>query len=120
MDLLKLKEDLEQNMLGRGVLKAASVLYGWGAKFNLAAYENGWKSSKSVNSRVVCIGNITAGGTGKTTAVLLAATTLAKEGVRVAIVSRGYKRQQKSDGPVVLFDNPDADWRLAGDRKSVV
>ncbi|MDO5765072.1 MAG: tetraacyldisaccharide 4'-kinase, partial [Elusimicrobiales bacterium] len=115
MDLLKLKEDLEQNMLGRGVLKAASVLYGLGAKFNLAAYENGWKSSKSVNSRVVCIGNITAGGTGKTTAVLLAATTLAKEGVRVAIVSRGYKRQQKSDGPVVLFDNPDADWRLAGD-----
>ena len=52
---------------------------------------------------MVCIGNITAGGTGKTTAVLLAATALAKEGIRVAIVSRGYKRQQKSDDVVVLF-----------------
>ncbi|MGN0024651.1 MAG: tetraacyldisaccharide 4'-kinase [Candidatus Avelusimicrobium sp.] len=115
MDLLQLKEELEQNFLGRVVLKAASALYGAGVKLNLAAYEHGWKSAKSVNSRVVCIGNITAGGTGKTTAVLLAATALAKEGVRVSIVSRGYKRQQKTEGPVVLFDNPDADWRMAGD-----
>ena len=115
MDLLKLKEDLEENALGRGVLMAASKIYGAGAWLDRAAYENGWKTSKSVNSRVVCIGNITAGGTGKTTAVLLAATTLAKEGIRVAIVSRGYKRQRKTEGPVVLFDNPDADWRLAGD-----
>lgn len=115
MDLLKLKEDLQKTALGRGVLLAASKIYGVGAWLDRAAYENGWKTSTSVNSRVVCIGNITAGGTGKTTAVLLAATTLAKEGIRVAIVSRGYKRQQKTDEPVVLFDNPDADWRLAGD-----
>ena len=115
MDLLSVKEKLENNFLGRGVLLAASKLYGVGAWFDRASYENGWKRSQSVNSRVVCIGNITAGGTGKTTAVLLAATTLAKEGVRVAIVSRGYKRQQKTQGPVVLFDNPDVDWRSAGD-----
>ena len=115
MDLLQLKEDLQQSSLGRGLLRGASKLYGWASWLNKTAYDNGWKTSKSVNSRVVCIGNITAGGTGKTTAVLLAATTLAKEGIRVAIVSRGYKRQQKSNEPVVLFDNPDADWRLAGD-----
>lgn len=115
MDLLKLKNSFENNFLGRGVLLAASKIYGVGAWLDRACYENGWKASKSVNSRVVCIGNITAGGTGKTTAVLLAATTLAKEGIRVAIVSRGYKRQQKTQGPVVLFDNPDVDWRSAGD-----
>ncbi len=115
MDLLKLKENLEKNFLGRSILLGASKLYGLGAWFDRACYENGWKRSQSVNSRVVCIGNITAGGTGKTTAVLLAATTLAKAGVRVAIVSRGYKRQQKTQGPVVLFDNPDVDWRSAGD-----
>ena len=115
MDLLKLKENLEKNFLGRSILLGASKLYGLGAWFDRACYENGWKRSRSVHSRVVCIGNITAGGTGKTTAVLLAATTLAKAGVRVAIVSRGYKRQQKTQGPVVLFDNPDVDWRSAGD-----
>ena len=115
MDLLAVKESLEQNLLGRGVLKAASKLYGVGSWAHRALYEHGLKNAESVNSRVVCIGNLTAGGTGKTTTVLLAATTLAKQGTRVAIISRGYKRQQKADGPVILFDNPDADWRLAGD-----
>ena len=115
MDLLNIKDRLTKNVIGRGILLAASKVYGLGVKLNQSAYANGWKQAKSVNSRVVCIGNITAGGTGKTTAVLLAATTLAKEGIRVAIVSRGYKRQEKTDRPVVLFDNPDADWRLAGD-----
>ncbi len=115
MDLLAIKNNLGQNSVGRGVLKAASTLYGVGAWAHRALYEHGLKTAESVNSRVVCIGNLTAGGTGKTTTVLLAATTLAKEGTRVAIVSRGYKRQQKNSGPVILFDNPDADWRLAGD-----
>lgn len=115
MDLVSLKESFEKNLLGRGILKAASKVYGVGAWAHRVLYEQGWKTAESVNSRVVCIGNLTAGGTGKTTTVLLAATTLAKQGTRVAIVSRGYKRQQKSDGPVILYDNPDADWRLAGD-----
>ena len=115
MDALTLREKLKQNWAGRLLLQGASKIYGAGAWLDRACYENGWKTVKTVNSRVVCIGNITAGGTGKTTAVLLAATALAKEGIRVAIVSRGYKRQQKSDDVVVLFDNPDADWRSAGD-----
>lgn len=115
MDALSLREKMKNNFLGRALLLAASKIYGLGAWLDRACYDNGWKTVKSVNSRVVCIGNITAGGTGKTTAVLLAATALAKEGLRVAIVSRGYKRQQKTDDVVVLFDNPDADWRSAGD-----
>ncbi len=115
MDLVVLKNKLEKNIVGRGVLKAASKAYGVGAWVHRALYEHTWKTAQSVNSRVVCIGNLTAGGTGKTTTVLLAATTLAKQGLRVAIVSRGYKRQQKAAGPVILYDNPDADWRLAGD-----
>lgn len=115
MDFQSWQERFLDNMAGRGLLLVASKLYGLGGSLNRLAYEKGWKASQRVNSRVVCIGNIAAGGTGKTTAVLLAATTLAKAGLRVAIVSRGYKRQQKSQGPVVLFDNPDADWRLAGD-----
>ena len=115
MDLIQLRDKLIQNPVGRGLLWTASKLYGAGVWLNQSAYANGWKTAKSVNSRVVCIGNITAGGTGKTTAVLLAATELAKAGIRVAIVSRGYKRREKTKEPVILFDNPDADWRSAGD-----
>lgn len=116
MDVLLIREKLKKTWAGKLLLRVASTLYGWGVKLNLFAYASGWKQSQSVNSRVVCIGNITAGGTGKTTAVLLAATALAKQGMRVSIVSRGYKRQQKhKEDVVILFDNPDADWRLAGD-----
>ena len=115
MDLVTLKEKLEKNCIGRGALWTASKAYGAIGALHRASYQNGWRTSQSVNSRVVCIGNISAGGTGKTTAVLLAATTLAQAGIRVAIVSRGYKRQQKADGPIILFDNPDVDWRAAGD-----
>ena len=116
MDFAAMREKWQKNWLGRTLLLAASKVYGVGVSLNRWAYENGWKASQAVNSRVVCVGNITAGGTGKTTAVLLAATTLAQEGFRVSIVSRGYKRQQKNkDDVVILFDNPDADWRLAGD-----
>ena len=115
MNLVNVKESLEHNCLGRSVLWTASKFYGLGGAIHRALYEKGWKRVQNVNSRVVCIGNITAGGTGKTTAVLLAATTLAKAGVRVAIVSRGYKRRQKTGKPVILFDNPETDWRSAGD-----
>lgn len=116
MNSLSLRDKLKDNWAGRLVLLLASKLYAAAAYLHRALYENGWKTVQSVNSRVVCFGNITAGGTGKTTAVLLAATTLAKAGLRVSIVSRGYKRQQKNkDEVVILFDNPDTDWQLAGD-----
>ena len=115
MDFAALREKLKNNWAGHLLLLICSKIYGLGVHLNLLAYENGLKISHSINSRVVCIGNITAGGTGKTTAVLLAAMALAKKNIRVSIVSRGYKRQQKSKDVVILFDNPDADWRLAGD-----
>lgn len=47
---------------------------------------------------VICVGNLTAGGTGKTPAVLALARRLAARGVRVAIVSRGHGGRAR--GPV--------------------
>lgn len=115
MDALSLREKFKNNTVGCWFLWLISKVYGFGVALNAWAYRKGWKASKNVNTRVVCIGNITAGGTGKTTAVLLAATELAQKDVRVSIVSRGYKRREKKKEVVVLFDNPDADWRSAGD-----
>jgi tetraacyldisaccharide 4'-kinase len=115
MDLSKLRESLLSNACGRFILGAAAFLYGCAVKLNLYFYEKGLKKAKRVNTRVVCIGNITAGGTGKTTAVLLAADALAKEGLRVAVASRGYKRSRKKNEVVVLFDQNLQDWRETGD-----
>lgn len=116
MDFEHFRDNLKNNFLGRGVLWVASQAYGLGAAANKFFYDNGWRKSNAVNTRVVCIGNITAGGTGKTTAVLLAARTLAQAGIRTSIVSRGYKREQKLKDPVVLFDDElENNWTTAGD-----
>lgn len=115
MDFAKFREGLLNSFAGRLLLRFAAFIYGLGVSFTLWAYRSGWFKSKSVNTRVVCIGNITAGGTGKTTAVLLAASKLSQGGVRTGIVSRGYKRSKKKGEVVVLFDKDLLNWQETGD-----
>jgi tetraacyldisaccharide 4'-kinase len=110
-----IREKMLKNIFGRTVLRFVSFLYGAAVKINLFAYGRKWRKTRVVNTRVVCIGNITAGGTGKTTAVMLAAGALAKSGLRVCVVSRGYKRSGGKKGVSVLFDRDSDGWREAGD-----
>ena len=53
--------------------------------------------------RIICVGNITVGGTGKTPAVQYLAKKYIKQGKRVGIVSRGYKGERKED-PLLVRD----------------
>jgi len=52
------------------------------------------KRSTKVNARVISIGNITWGGTGKTPLVIKAAQFLLEEGKKVAVLTRGYGRDE--------------------------
>jgi tetraacyldisaccharide 4'-kinase len=54
-------------------------------------YKLGLLKAEELKCRVICVGNITSGGTGKTPTVRLLADKLQKQGVRVVIISRGYK-----------------------------
>lgn len=65
----------------RGLLGAREWLYG-----------RGLLKSRALPCRVVSIGNLTVGGTGKTPAVEVAVQTLVALGHRPAVVSRGYGR----------------------------
>ncbi len=68
----------------------------------------------SLNCRVVSVGNITLGGTGKTPLVCLLAEMVQAAGYRVAVVSRGYKGNYHppfalvSDGQRVLMNAAEA------------
>lgn len=66
---------------------------------------------KIENVELICIGNISVGGTGKTPAVHFFVKKLQEQGKKVAVVSRGYKGKRKkepllvSDG-MVIFASP--------------
>lgn len=70
---------------------------------------------RSLSPAVVSVGNLTVGGTGKTPATLWLAQELVRHGYRVAILSRGYKRNRREpkllepsvDGTLALGDGDD-------------
>ncbi|MBI5200543.1 MAG: tetraacyldisaccharide 4'-kinase [Elusimicrobia bacterium] len=110
-----LRDRVRANFLGRPLLWAASWVYGAVALLRRFLYAHGVLPSKHAGPRTICIGNLTAGGTGKTTAVLLAAQTLRKKDLSVAILSRGYKRPEPGKEVLVLLKAEHPSWRQAGD-----
>jgi tetraacyldisaccharide 4'-kinase len=57
-------------------------------------YRTGAMRRYPLGIQVISIGNVTAGGTGKTPVTEIFARTLAAEGRKVAILSRGYRRKE--------------------------
>jgi tetraacyldisaccharide 4'-kinase len=82
------------------LLAGAALAYRGGLAARDAAYTLGLWRTRSLACRVVAVGNLTVGGTGKTPLVELIAGGLAARGRRVAIVSRGYGR--RTTEPVVV------------------
>lgn len=64
-------------------------------------YQRGVLRSARLPRPVVSIGNISAGGAGKTPAVIALANELAGRGIRAAVLTRGYGRSSGSPGGVV-------------------
>ncbi len=106
---------IRRNWAGRLVLLVLSWLYGAVTLLRRFLYAQGVLPSSHPGPRTICIGNLTAGGTGKTTAVLLAAQTLRKKQLSVAILSRGYKRPEPDKEVLVLLKSEHPSWRQAGD-----
>ncbi|MBI5885184.1 MAG: tetraacyldisaccharide 4'-kinase [Deltaproteobacteria bacterium] len=79
-----------------------SLVYGVGVRLRLFLYSAGILKAHRLPCRVVSIGNITVGGTGKTPVAMLVAEFIAASGAKVVILSRGYKRRSK--GLVVVSD----------------
>src|SRR5262249_32214250 len=82
-------------------------------------YAAGWFSPHRVGARVVSIGNLTAGGTGKTTLTLHLATRAAALGRRAVVVCRNYRPgpQGRGDEELLYANALGADRVRAGVRK---
>ncbi len=77
-----------------------SILYGAAIRIRLALYSSGLFKAREIGCKVVSVGNITVGGTGKTPTGEFIARRLNERGVKAAILSRGYKRKGKGIGVV--------------------
>ncbi|MDH3589413.1 MAG: tetraacyldisaccharide 4'-kinase [Gammaproteobacteria bacterium] len=80
-------------------------------------YIHGWLPSTAVAVPVMVVGNITAGGTGKTPLVIWLVDQLAAAGLRVGVLTRGY-RGTSDHWPVSV--TRDTDPRLAGDEAVLI
>lgn len=100
-------------------LGAAAWVYRGAVAARDAGFRSGLLRTASVPARVVSIGNLAAGGTGKTPLVALAAGHLMAMGRRVAILTRGYGRSERglcALGP----EAPEGDWRRIGDEPALL
>src|SRR5207253_4008801 len=75
----------------RGILYALSFIYERLVQLRLYLYRKRVFRERALGCRVISIGNLTVGGTGKTPIVENFARALQSGGRRVAILSRGYK-----------------------------
>ncbi len=75
-------------------------------------YSSGLLGTHAVPQRVISVGNITIGGTGKTPLVSLLAGRLDADGSRPVILTRGYGRRSSN---MVFLPSDTAGWRQAGD-----
>ncbi|MBN2560984.1 MAG: tetraacyldisaccharide 4'-kinase [Phycisphaerae bacterium] len=105
--------------LARGALRLLSIPYWCVVAARNAFYDLIKRSAHRIPRRVISVGNLTVGGTGKTPVAAHIANLLLARDRRLAIILRGYK------GHVIQFDDEQRDqavsiWRKESDEAMVL
>jgi tetraacyldisaccharide 4'-kinase len=93
-------------------LRALSAVYGGVSALRSALYRNGWLHSERASIPVIVVGNLTAGGSGKTPTIIALAQALRARGEMPGILSRGYGGTYRERWRSV---QPDSDPAEVGD-----
>ena len=97
-----------------GLLTPLSYIYAIVVKTRGWLYDCGLFKQKRLPCTVISVGNIVAGGTGKTPVVIWIAKYLQSEGFQVGVLLRGYRREGHdsvsivSDGKQILMPVPES------------
>jgi tetraacyldisaccharide 4'-kinase len=86
------------------LLKPVELLWRGVNRLRRALYRRGILKGKRLPRPVVSVGNLAAGGAGKTPAVIAISRYLIKRGFRVAVLTRGYGRKGNEAGLVTSLD----------------
>jgi tetraacyldisaccharide 4'-kinase len=90
------QQALTQAWLHKGALAWSlwpiSLLYGVLTRLRQRIYAIGWLRTEHLPVPVIVVGNVIAGGSGKTPVVMALVQHLQSKGIRVGVISRGYGR----------------------------
>ncbi len=123
--------ELLETLKGRTPLsRLLSLPWGWLTDARTKAYAEGRLKSGGVSVPVLCVGNISVGGSGKSPLVMHLARELSAArplpwldasfaGRRTAILSRGYGRKSRGFVMVSEGEGPLVDARLSGDEPAL-
>lgn len=108
-------------MLDSPAGEALAALFGLGSALRNAGYDSGLLPVTRLDgARVISVGNLRAGGSGKTPLALLLAARLRDLGRRPALLLRGYRgRMEHRGGVVSRGEGPLVGAELAGDEAVV-
>lgn len=73
------------------------------------------QTPKKITATVICVGNATVGGSGKTPSVCAIAKALYMSGKKVAIISKGYKGNLARNSICIKIDNKKHNYLEVGD-----
>ena len=103
------------------LLYGISILYGAAQRLRAICYRRKLLPSRELPCKVISVGNITAGGTGKTPMTIHVAGEIKRAGYQAVIVSRGYKGDAEKRGGIVsdgrsIYMDPE----MAGDEPYMI
>ena len=98
------------------LLWPVSLLFGALAALRRALYRLGWLATERIDVPVIVVGNVVAGGAGKTPVVMAIVQHLQARGIAVGVISRGHGRRTDDCREV----RPDSDPRDVGDEPALV
>jgi tetraacyldisaccharide 4'-kinase len=105
-----MREVLQRAWLHRGplacLLYPLSLVFGLAAALRRHAYRRGLLKTHRVRVPVIVVGNVVAGGSGKTPIVQAIVQRLKSRGLRVGVVSRGYGRRTTDCREVTASSDP--------------
>ncbi|MEA1986533.1 MAG: tetraacyldisaccharide 4'-kinase [Candidatus Marinimicrobia bacterium] len=101
-------------------MKAVNSFFDLLIKIRHALYDNGFFKSQQVETPVISIGSITIGGAGKTPLTIAIAELLKNLGLKVAILSRGYKRNKSGIHQIQNSKNISEMAQLYGDEPTLI
>lgn len=87
----------------RALLWPLSIVYGAYVRLRAWLYDKRWLKQERLRGKVISVGNLTVGGTGKTPMVLWLAEKFLAEGKRVVILSRGYRGSNGTSDEIELM-----------------